>query len=186
MPHANSTDLARRRRDRFGYQLRDGGSRVIRPESHCWTTRGENWVKHPTDDQRKRNNIQTDSPKENDNFDLFQLLINVVPKMIDHGTSGKFALVRNCRPPRRQLQDENAFGVVATGEYDDLLEQLLISASTNNGSREAERPNIDLIQLYCHGGRVEEVAASVVNAIESGKRGTVDISQSDLWTFLIR
>lgn len=106
--------------------------------------------------------------------------------MIDHGTSGKFALVRNCRPPRRQLQDGNTFEMVATGEYDDLLEQLLISASTNNGSREAERPNIELIQLYCHGkGNVEEVAASLVNAIESGKRGTVHISQSDLWTFLI-
>lgn len=116
--------------------------------------------------------------------------------MIARGGSGKFVSVRNGRPPR-DLR-ENGFRVAS--DYEELLEQLLLSgaaASASNDDHQREPPNIDLIQLYCPGanGRqgeeetqwqsADEMARRVISAIESGKRGSWDLSQSDFWRILI-
>lgn len=120
----------------------------------------------------------------NDGFNSFpfQLMINLVPKMMEQG-NGKFVLVRNCRPPRHH---QNGYAVAS--EYDNLLDQLLLSGP-NTGDTPL-RPNIDLVQVYCHGQpqttTAEDMAGRVVNAIESGKSGIVDVSHSDFWTYFLR
>lgn len=107
---------------------------------------------------------------------MLQLLINMVPKMIERG-EGKFVLVRNCHLPNHQN------GYAATSEYGDLLEQLLESGTNSS----VTPPNVDLVQLYCPGQESPyETAGRVINAIESGKSGILDLSQGDFWNFLLR
>lgn len=110
--------------------------------------------------------------------DLFQLLIHLVPKMIERG-SGVFVIVReDCHPPERS-EDSGCC------EYDELLGQLLSASPT--------RSSIGLIKLYCPSGlhqsvEMEDTVDRIVGVLESGKMsGIVDLStKNELWAAVLR
>lgn len=119
---------------------------------------------------------------------LFQLLNNLMPKMIESGFDGKFVTVRQCHPPC-----EFETGVIPDDGYGEFIDNLLLSTSVNNNRNTAaagqRSPNIETVQVYCpRGDKHDDLAGRLLNAIESSNSGVIWVTRgaSGLWPLIIR
>lgn len=108
--------------------------------------------------------------------------------MCEKGT-GRFAIVRNCHPKQQTQCDFTDSSIRSAGEYDELLQRLVTASSVV----EEERPEIDLVQIYCRteseqGKALFEVVDRILSGIvdSGGDNGVIDVTKNNFWATLVR